>query len=304
LPRHQGNVLTATEALVYAPEPKDGPIHILDLATGRLFDLPGGTLQGHHAIVLPGRKSFCFWRSAGTASQLCLYQFGLPSKVLYQSQPGVTLTECRWWPKGNAVLAGFQCGPGQCRLMRISLSGSTKEVAPAVMTINGLCGMPDGRNALLSSGGGGITMLVDTRTGQARTIDTRASWQRSCGWPAGANLALYNARLSRQGNRLHTTFACFCYKGGPGMASQLRRTTGIYSLKPDGSGITRVPIPPRADVGNSVSWPTLVDLSPKGSRLLFAYNRRDGLWLADLDGKNVREVPGAGRRYSAACWSD
>jgi hypothetical protein len=320
--------LGANEALVCS-EGYLGVIQVLDLVSGQVRDLPGAPVALARPTIMPSRQSFMYWQG-GDSSPVVLWSVTLPAtyRKLYTAPAGYTVIASTWWPAHYCVLSSFLVG-NSGRLVMVPLQGVSRELraeyddsrGPVIPlgTVQSLVGLADGTHALVSSIGQAVRAAVDVNSGRGVPFGIDWPQQSALGWPwQHANLYWQDPRLNRADGRLYGTLLAYVRSGDQSLTptqkadllKALTASSGIYSCKPDGSDLRRVPVSPSTGLGAN-RFPVLVDLSPDGRQLLFCYYDYGvkgyavpGLYLCHLDGSNSRAVAGAGTKLSTAAWGN
>ncbi len=322
-----GAALGPNEALVCS-DGTGGVVSVLDLTTGRLREIPSAPVAAIPPMVLPGRQSFAYWQG-GDSSPYTLWLVTLPDtrKRLYTAPEGYKPIAATWWQAHYCVLTAMGVGESG-RLLLATPQGASREVeawldegAGRPTVALGCCqvvlGLGDGQHALACSVGQAVRVVVEMNSGRGTFLGQ--GWERleTLAWPWQANLALQNPHLNPVDGRIYATLRSFVWtdEGAhtPELAQdflrRLAQASGIYSFKPDGSDLRRVSIPPAMGIG-TYRFPALVDLSPDGQQMLYAYydygvegsGAVPGLYICGLDGSRSRPVPGEGAKLNTAAW--
>jgi len=284
----------------------EGHIQILDLKTGVAIDFPSGPLSGQRPRIAPTRDSFIFLygEHGGSLSTLGLSDMSGHFRTLYQCPQGQEIMGSAWWPDGHGALVVLAASwPARATANEGTLLTVTRagQVSSALsVPLSGACaGFPDNRTVFLDTGYGGQA-LVDVRTGKTRRFNLVGG------------MGLKEPRWCRADGRLYTSaWAAYTpasqwsqYPGAAAEDAKALAATGIYSFKPGGSDLRRVPNVhgSRKPDGNRLDV-TMVDVSPDGKYLLLSYlYGKGGLWVTDRAGKKITPVPGVGQTVADASW--
>jgi len=321
-----GVALGPNEALVCS-DGTGGVVSVLDLTTGRLREIASAPVAAIPPMVLPGRQSFAYWQG-GDSSPYTLWLVTLPDtrKRLYTAPEGYKPIAATWWQAHYCVLTAMHMGErGQeGRLLLVTPQGASREVGawldhgagdgPLPLRCQVVLGLGDGQHALACSVGQAVRAVVEMNSGRGVFLNQGWERQETLAWPSQANLTLQNPHLNPVDGRIYATLCSFVWIEArtPELREdfyrRLAQASGIYSFKPDGSDLRRVGLPPSMGIG-TYRFPVLVDLSPDGRRMLYAYHDYGvkghtvpGLYICGLDGSASGPVPGEGAKLSTAAW--
>jgi hypothetical protein len=318
------------QALVSTTQGATSRIKILDLQTGKLSDLPGGPLEGQIPRISPDRRSFYFWQDASEGGRrmdaLSLAVLGEAPKRLrvfaYEDLWGkCTVPEAErkragcpdctaradsnsmWHLEGTGILVELRRTQG-VQVLFVAPSGQvTGQVRPWEAGVDGAktpvgvgqlarMSSPD---SVLAVDGNAQLRVLNMATGETKMVMQKWYGDPQLGWPKDAPIATKGPRLCPANGRYYLTLFQTVSKS-PADESKLKRLSGIYSCAADFSDILRVP--------NLPSEARLLDLSPDGNWILFTNREGRGTSIADLQGKNLRQVLPATAEPFSISWSN
>lgn len=331
--------LMNNQALVgYQHEKNGNVIQVIDLTTGTLSDLPVVLKNCSQPVIGENRNTLYYWNNKG----LSQYILGKQPSVVYRAEVGKFISSMAWWSARKSMLLGISSmvdpWPNNSKLVIVPFAQPPSVVTAVlqqepplnITPFDMLCGMPDGKNVLVSSlcmvrQPGNVASTNDTpalrqlraridmETGKGVTFADE--WEKTIEYIGGGPLKVTNLRLSPDQNRLYLSYDLgnpYSYKVGEeaNFFTAVCKQLGIYSCKPDGTDLQKVlvPLPP----GSEKKWiiPKLLDVSPDGKQLLVSFFEKGtygaplmfSLWTVDIDGKNLRQVPCPALQLNRVAW--